>query len=132
MFQLHQGLYWGAKHCGCNIIFLLAAENVKQRSCLCFPLIFLNSSTFKVDDLLSLQTERNAMKHRGGLATNPHLMLITQVCLQVAQPSAVEVAQPALVRFDVIVPHHVQTQVFSTAACESAFVTAEDSAFEIA
>lgn len=58
-------------------------------------------------------------------------MLITQVCLQVAQPSAVEVAQSALVGFDVIVPRHMPTQVFSTAACESAFVTAEDGALKV-
>lgn len=69
--------------------------------------------------------------HRRGLATNPHLMLISQVCLQVAQQSAVEVAQPTLVGFDVIVPRHVQTQVFRTAACESAFVTAEDNALKV-
>ena len=58
-------------------------------------------------------------------------MLITQVCLQVVQLSAVKVAQPTLVGFDVIMPRHVQTQVFSTAACESAFVTAEDDALKV-
>lgn len=58
-------------------------------------------------------------------------MLVTQVCLQVAQLRAVKVAQPTLVWFDVIVPHHVQTQVFSSAACESAFVTAEYDALKV-
>ncbi len=58
-------------------------------------------------------------------------MLITQVCLQVTQPNAIEVAQPTLVGFDVIVLHHVQTQVFSTATCKSAFVTAEDNALKV-
>lgn len=58
-------------------------------------------------------------------------MLITQVCLQVAQQSAVEVAQPTLVGFDVIVLHHVQSQVFGTAAGESAFVTAENDALQV-
>lgn len=58
-------------------------------------------------------------------------MFITQVCLQVAEPSAVEVAQPALVWFDVIVLHHVQTQVFGTAACEGTFVTAENNALKV-
>lgn len=58
-------------------------------------------------------------------------MLITQVCFQVAQLRAVKVAQPTLVGFDVIVPCHVQTQVFRTAACESAFVTAEDNALKV-
>lgn len=58
-------------------------------------------------------------------------MLITQVCLQVAQPSAVEVAQSALVGFDVVVPLHVQTQVVGTSARESALVTAEDDALKV-
>ena len=58
-------------------------------------------------------------------------MLIAQVCLQVVEPSAVKVAQPALVRFDVIVLHHVQMQVFGTAACEGTFVTAENDALEV-
>ena len=57
-------------------------------------------------------------------------MLITQVRLKVAQLSAVKVAQPTLVGFDVIVPRHVQIQVFSTSARESAFVTAEDDALK--
>lgn len=80
----------------------------------------------------SLQTQRNSSDAKRDLATNPHLMLIAQVRLQVAQQSAVEVAEPTLEGFDVVVPHHVQTQVFSTAAGESAFVTAEDDALKVA
>lgn len=95
------------------------------------PFTFPNPSTFKVDYLLLIQTQRNSSDAQSGLATNPHLMLITQVCLQVTQPSAVEVAQPTLVGFDVIVLHHVEMQVLSTATCESAFVTAEDNALKV-
>lgn len=58
-------------------------------------------------------------------------MLIAQVRLQVAQLRAVEVAKPTLVGSDVIVPHHVQTQVFSIPTCKSAFVTAEDDALKV-
>ena len=64
-------------------------------------------------------------------ATHPHLMLIAQVCLQAAQPSAVEVAQPALVGPDVVVPRHVHTQVLSAPARERALVTAEDEALKV-
>lgn len=65
------------------------------------------------------------------LQRSPHLMLITQVCLQITQPGAVEVAQPTLVGSEVVVPRHVQAQVFRAAACESAFVTAEDDTLEV-
>lgn len=58
-------------------------------------------------------------------------MLIAQVCLQLAQPSAVEVAQPTLVGLDVVVLRQVQTQVVGTPAREGALVTAEDEAFEV-
>lgn len=63
--------------------------------------------------------------------TNAHLMLISQVCLQVIQLSAVEVAKPTLVRFDFIVLHHVHMQVFSTTTGESAFVAAKHNAFKV-
>lgn len=58
-------------------------------------------------------------------------MLVTQVSLQVTQPSAVKEAQTALVRFDVLVLPHVQMQVFSTGTGESALVTAEDDATQV-
>lgn len=69
--------------------------------------------------------------HGNGFATDPHLMLIIQVCLQVIQLRAVKVAQPTLVGFDVIMLHHVQTQHFSTATCKSTFVTAENKSLKV-
>lgn len=58
-------------------------------------------------------------------------MLVTQVFLQVAQPGAVEIAQSTLVGLDVIMPRHVQTQIFIAATRESAFVTTEDDALKV-
>lgn len=55
-------------------------------------------------------------------------MLIAQVFLQVCESGAVKIAEPTLVRFDVVVPHHVQAQVFLTTAGEGASVAAEDDA----
>lgn len=76
-------------------------------------------------------TQRNSKDAQKALERNPHLMLIAQVCLQITQLGAVEIAQPTLVGFDVIVPHHVQTQVFWAATGESTFVTAEDDALKV-
>lgn len=59
-------------------------------------------------------------------------MLVTQVSFQVSQLRAVEVTKLTLVRLDVIVLGHVQTQAFCTAARESALVAAEDDALEVA
>lgn len=63
--------------------------------------------------------------------SNPHLMFLTQVCLQFAELSAVEEAQSTLVGFDVIMFHHVQMQVLSIATRKSAVVTAEDDTLKI-
>lgn len=82
-------------------------------------------------DLLLIQKQRNPSDAWRASATNPHLMLITQVCLQVTQLSAVEIAQPALVGFDIIVLLHVQMQVLNASTRESAFVAAEDDASKV-
>lgn len=92
---------------------------------------FPNSIRFTVIDLLLIQAQRNPSDAWSASATTPHLMLITQVCLQVTQLSAIEIAQSALVGFDIIVLLHVRLQVLSTATCECAFVAAEDDASKV-
>lgn len=47
-------------------------------------------------------------------------MFISQVCLQVTQLCAAEVAQLTPVRLDIFMLHHEQTQVFAITAHESA------------
>jgi len=58
-------------------------------------------------------------------------MLVTQVRLQLAQPSTVEVAQPTLVRPHVVMLQRVSPQVGRAAAGEGALVAAEDDALQV-
>lgn len=78
-----------------------------------------------------ISPSKEFQREAAAIRTDPHLVLVAQVFLQVLQQSAVEVAQPTLVGLEITVSHHVEMKALGASACERASVAAEDDPLEV-